>query len=122
MAEELNPCPSCGALPCDWVDNPHAALARRTEAHGVLVSNDDLTQDQIETIRRMTDPEGKKAAKRNPLYAVAAPQPDARARIAELEAAWQRIAVGDGIGGPDAEVQCADIAFEALKGSTDADA
>lgn len=22
---EQNPCPLCGALPCDWVDNPHAA-------------------------------------------------------------------------------------------------
>ena len=20
---ELEPCPSCGALPCDWTDNPH---------------------------------------------------------------------------------------------------
>ena len=23
MSEELESCPSCGALPCDWVDNPH---------------------------------------------------------------------------------------------------
>lgn len=22
-SEELEPCPACGALPCDWVDNPH---------------------------------------------------------------------------------------------------
>jgi hypothetical protein len=22
-SEELGPCPSCGALPCDWVDDPH---------------------------------------------------------------------------------------------------
>ncbi len=20
---DLEPCPACGALPCDWVDNPH---------------------------------------------------------------------------------------------------
>ena len=20
---EINPCPRCGALPCDWVDDPH---------------------------------------------------------------------------------------------------
>jgi len=25
MSEELESCPSCGALPCDWVDNPHAS-------------------------------------------------------------------------------------------------
>ena len=25
MSTELESCPSCGALPCDWVDNPHAA-------------------------------------------------------------------------------------------------
>jgi hypothetical protein len=42
MAKEPNPCPLCGALPCDWVDNPHAAevglcwtLARIREAIGV---------------------------------------------------------------------------------------
>jgi hypothetical protein len=23
MTPEANPCPSCGALPCDWVNNPH---------------------------------------------------------------------------------------------------
>lgn len=21
--EDIEPCPRCGALPCDWVDNPH---------------------------------------------------------------------------------------------------
>ena len=42
MAAEPNPCPLCGALPCDWVDNPHAAevglcwtLAHIREAMGV---------------------------------------------------------------------------------------
>ena len=24
MTTELEPCPACGALPCDWVNNPHA--------------------------------------------------------------------------------------------------
>jgi len=40
--EEANPCSLCGALPCDWVDDPHAAevglcwaLARIREAIGV---------------------------------------------------------------------------------------
>ncbi len=23
MSGELKPCPRCGALPCDWVNNPH---------------------------------------------------------------------------------------------------
>lgn len=39
---EPNPCPLCGALPCDWVDNPHTAevglcwtLAHIREAMGV---------------------------------------------------------------------------------------
>lgn len=42
MADEPNPCPLCGALPCDWADNPHAAevglcwtLAHIREAMGV---------------------------------------------------------------------------------------
>ena len=46
---------------------------------------------------------------------------DAADRIEALEAkverwreALQRIAIGDGIGGPDAELQCADIARAAL--------
>lgn len=25
MSDELLPCPLCGALPCDWVDNPFRA-------------------------------------------------------------------------------------------------
>lgn len=42
MIEEVEPCPLCGALPCDWVDDPHKAevglcwtLARIREAIGV---------------------------------------------------------------------------------------
>ena len=27
---EIDPCPLCGALPCDWVDNPHVAEASQT--------------------------------------------------------------------------------------------
>lgn len=27
---ELEPCPKCGALPCDWVDNPHTRAALPT--------------------------------------------------------------------------------------------
>jgi len=27
MSEDINPCPRCGALPCDWVDNPHSTPA-----------------------------------------------------------------------------------------------
>jgi len=39
---DANPCPLCGALPCDWVDDPHTAevslcwtLAHIREAMGV---------------------------------------------------------------------------------------
>ena len=28
---ELDSCPACGAIPCDWVDNPHAREAALTE-------------------------------------------------------------------------------------------
>ena len=42
VTKESNPCPLCGALPRDWVDNPHAAevglcwtLVRIREAIGV---------------------------------------------------------------------------------------
>lgn len=28
MASEMESCPLCGALPCDWVDNPHTELSR----------------------------------------------------------------------------------------------
>lgn len=32
MTDEPNPCPLCGALPCDWVDDPHKAVADDTIA------------------------------------------------------------------------------------------
>jgi len=42
VIDELNPCPLCGALPCDWTENPHTAdvglcwsLAKIREAIGV---------------------------------------------------------------------------------------
>ena len=42
MKDEINPCPLCGALPCDWVDDPHKhelglcwTLAKIREALGV---------------------------------------------------------------------------------------
>lgn len=35
MSEELNPCPQCGALPCDWVDNPPTRPAANVEAEPV---------------------------------------------------------------------------------------
>lgn len=35
MGDELEPCPRCGALPCDWTDNPHTRPAER-DAEGWL--------------------------------------------------------------------------------------
>lgn len=35
---EIEPCPACGALPCDWVDNPHDSYDRLIEAlEGLLI-------------------------------------------------------------------------------------
>lgn len=42
MAEELEPCPRCGALPCDWVDNPHTPPTEaQVEAAAVAVARVD---------------------------------------------------------------------------------
>ena len=30
---EIEPCPKCGALPCDWTDNPHTAPSGDAERY-----------------------------------------------------------------------------------------
>lgn len=38
---EINPCPRCGALPCDWVDDPHAP-SPQASLRAALEAMDDL--------------------------------------------------------------------------------
>lgn len=43
MSNEKEPCPLCGALPGDWVDNPHENLARfRNVGREPLIATDPL--------------------------------------------------------------------------------
>lgn len=55
-----NPCPLCGALPCDWVDDPHKAevglcwtLARIREAMGV--NEKPMLHELPEIVREMAE-------------------------------------------------------------------
>ncbi|MDE2107078.1 MAG: hypothetical protein KGL39_58265 [Patescibacteria group bacterium] len=36
---ELEPCPSCGALPCDWVNNPHIHASNLASNHFASAGN-----------------------------------------------------------------------------------
>ena len=38
---DLEPCPMCGALPCDWVNNPHTQSAEAVAAIDALVAENE---------------------------------------------------------------------------------
>jgi len=54
--ESVDPCPRCGALPCDWVNNPHTAAveAEALEAKQLL----DALRDESWDLRCFPVPTG----------------------------------------------------------------
>ena len=105
--ETLKPCPFCGcAFPAVGYDGDAKTLGRKecitarcrqcggetrkfsSQAEAITAWNTRADDDRIEALQ---------------------------AENAKLREALRRISIGDGIGGPDAELQCADIARKALQ-------
>jgi hypothetical protein len=55
MSTEQESCPACGALPCDWVTNPHqAAEARAGSLSTQLVETKAALNESLDEILAMT--------------------------------------------------------------------